>query len=82
MIFTFIPFIKFGIGRATMTQHKKLETEKLTEEGVALIKQYDGEYPTRFSKEVFEYLTIDKKNFGSITKEFQSPVFDKKYLIN
>ena len=74
-------FIKFGIGRATHDAAQEIRNGEIDrEEGVALIKQYDGEYPTRFSKEVFEYLTIDKKNFGSISKEFQSPVFDKKYF--
>ena len=44
-------FIKFGIGRATHDAAQEIRNGEIDrEEGVALIKQYDGEYPTRFSK--------------------------------
>ena len=74
-------FIKFGIGRATHDSAQEIRNGEIDrEEGVSLIKKYDGEYPSRFSKEVFDYLTIDKKNFGSISKEFEKPIFDKNYF--
>ena len=38
------------------------------EEGIKLVKQFDGEYPTRFEKELFEYLSIDEKDFLNIFK--------------
>jgi N-acetyl sugar amidotransferase len=53
-------FIKFGIGRATYDAAQEIRSGDITrEEGVALVHKYDGEYPERYEKEVFEYLSVD-----------------------
>lgn len=53
-------YIKFGIGRATYDSAQEIRSGDLTrEEGVALVKKYDGEYPARFEKEIFDYLNVD-----------------------
>ncbi|HAT8613966.1 TPA: N-acetyl sugar amidotransferase, partial [Legionella pneumophila] len=53
-------FIKFGIGRATYDSSQEIRNGELVrEEGVALVRRFDGEYPERFEKENFEYLSID-----------------------
>ena len=76
-------FTKFGIGRATYDTAQEVRNGEINRnEGIDLIKKYDGEYPERFSKELFEYLSIDKKNFGNIQKEFENPIFDKEYFDN
>jgi len=76
-------FTKFGIGRATYDTAQEIRNGEINrKEGINLIKKYDGEYPQRFSKELFEYLSIDKKNFENIYKEFKNPIFDKNYFDN
>ena len=76
-------FTKFGIGRATYDTAQEIRNGEINrKEGINLIKKYDGEYPQRFSKELFEYLSIDKKNFENIYKEFENPIFDKNYFDN
>ena len=49
-------YIKFGIGRATYDAAQEIRNGDITrEEGVALVKRYDGEFPKRWSQEVFNY---------------------------
>ena len=53
-------FIKFGIGRATYDAAQEIRSGDITrEEGVALVRKFDGEYPTRFEQEIFRYLSLD-----------------------
>jgi len=74
-------FIKFGMGRATYDSSQEIRNKEITrEEGKRLIKQFDGEYSTRFEKEVFEYLSIDKKTFPEIYNLFEHPMMNKNYF--
>lgn len=73
-------WIKFGIGRATYDSAQEVRSGDITrEEGVALIKKYDGEFPKRFSNEIFEYLSLPEKLFPNIKEFFEQPIFDLKY---
>ena len=49
------------------------------EEGIALVKKYDGEFPSRWSDEIFKYLSINKKEYPQISKLFEQPIFDLNY---
>lgn len=50
---------KFGIGRATYDAAQEIRSGDITrEEGVALVKRFDGEWPARFAKEINEYLSV------------------------
>ncbi|MCE2927375.1 MAG: N-acetyl sugar amidotransferase [Rickettsiales bacterium] len=73
-------FIKFGIGRATYDAAQEIRSGDITrEEGVALVKKFDGEYPARFEKEIFEYLSIREKEFGSrIASTFKQPIMTRE----
>lgn len=73
-------YIKFGIGRTTYDASQEIRSGDIErDEGVALIKRYDGEFPDRFAKEVFEYLTIDEKSFPQAHKLFEHPEMNKEY---
>lgn len=72
-------FIKFGIGKATYDAAQEIRCKKITrEEGVALVKKFDGEFPSTFHKEVLEYLNIDEKEFEETIDKFRSPHLWKK----
>tara|TARA_B100000795_G_scaffold157821_1_gene118510 strand:- start:730 stop:2007 length:1278 start_codon:yes stop_codon:yes gene_type:complete len=74
-------FIKFGIGRATYDSCQEIRNGEISrEEAIALIKKYDGEYPKRFEKEIFTYLSITQKEFPTAYKNFDSPILDYKYF--
>ena len=76
-------FIKFGIGRATHDAAQEIRSGDLTrEEGIALVGKYDGEYPKRWSDEIFEYLSIRKDIFPTYSKFFEEPIFSEKYYLD
>lgn len=65
-------FVKFGIGRATYDAAQEIRSGDITrEEGVALVKRFDGEFPERFAQEIFDYLSIDPKSFPVASKRFK-----------
>lgn len=76
-------FIKFGIGRATYDAAQEIRNEDITrEEGVALVKKFDGEFPERFADEIFKYLSIPEKEFPIASKMFEQPIMDKDYYMS
>ena len=68
-------FIKFGIGRATYDASQEIRNKHLTrEDGVALVKKFDGEFPDRYFNEIMEYLDINPDYFKyELTDRFRSP---------
>ncbi len=74
-------FIKFGIGRATYDAAQEIRNDEINrDEGVALVKKYDGEFPERFAEEIFKYLSIPKKDFPIASKMFEQPIMDRDYF--
>lgn len=74
-------YIKFGIGRATYDAAQEIRNEEITrEEGVALVKKFDGEFPERFAEEIFQYLSIPEKEFPKASKMFEQPIVDRDYF--
>lgn len=67
-------FIKFGIGRATYDASQEIRNKHLTqEEGMALVKRFDGEFPDRYLKEIMDYLEISPEKFLKLCDKFRSP---------
>ncbi len=74
-------FTKFGIGRATYDASQEVRNGDITrEEAVALIRKYDGEYPERFEKENFAYLSLPEREFSVASKQFEQPIMDRAYF--
>ncbi len=74
-------YIKFGIGRASYDAAQEIRNDEITrEEGVALVRKYDGEFPDRFADEVFRYLSIPEKEFPIASKMFEQPNVDRDYF--
>ena len=56
--------VKFGIGRASYDASQEIRSGDIDrDEGVALVKRFDHEYPARFADEIFRYLSIPAKEF-------------------
>ncbi|HAS47574.1 MAG TPA: N-acetyl sugar amidotransferase [Microscillaceae bacterium] len=67
-------YIKFGIGRATYDASQEIRNNHLTrEEGVALVKRFDGEFPDKYFNEIMEYLEIEPERFHDLADQFRSP---------
>jgi hypothetical protein len=76
-------FIKFGIGRATYDAAQEIRSADITrDEGVALARRFDGEFPERFAEEIFRYLSIPEKEFPQASKMFERPLMDRAYFDN
>ncbi|MBS4047989.1 MAG: N-acetyl sugar amidotransferase [Alphaproteobacteria bacterium] len=74
--------IKFGIGRATYDAAQEIRSGEITrEEGVALVQRYDGEFPARFEKELWEYLSIPSEQYPVASKMFEQPIMTKEYFL-
>lgn len=72
-------YIKFGIGRATYDASQEIRNKHITrEEGVALVRRFDGEFPDRYFKEVMEYIEMDPEQFLALCDKFRSPHLWKK----
>ena len=74
--------IKFGIGRATYDAAQEIRSGDITrEEGVALVKRFDHEWPERFADEIFRYLSLPENQFPVASKMFEKPIFDREYFL-
>ncbi len=66
--------VKFGIGRATYDAAQEIRNQHIDrEEGVALVRRYDQEFPRRYFPEFLEYLDLSEEQFFAIADEFRSP---------
>ena len=74
-------WIKFGLGRASYDASQEIRNKHLTrEEGIALVRQYDGEVPTRYIRDVMDYIEMDVEEFMELCDSFRSPhLWDKMY---
>jgi hypothetical protein len=71
-------FVKFGIGRATYDASQEIRSGDITrEEGVALVRKFDGEWPARFEEDLMRYLTVDKRLGPKCLANFEKPIMEK-----
>jgi len=69
----YLAFIKFGIGRCTSDSAHEVRDKKITkEEGIALVKKYDGEFPKKYYKEFLDFCSIDDDDFTKIIDSWRS----------
>ncbi len=67
-------FVKFGLGRATYDASQEIRNKHLTrEEGMALVKRFDGEFPERYFKEVMDFIGMSEDEFRNNCDRFRSP---------
>ncbi|MFH2060669.1 MAG: N-acetyl sugar amidotransferase [Pseudomonadota bacterium] len=72
-------YIKFGIGRATYDVSQEIRNRHLTrDEGRALVKRFDGEFPGRYFVEIMDYIGMDSDHFMDLCDTFRSPHLWKK----
>lgn len=67
-------YIKFGLGRASYDASQEIRNKHLTrEEGVALVRRFDGEFPDRYFDEIMAYLELEPTHFHELCDRFRSP---------
>ena len=81
--FYYTTYIKYGIGRCTYDASQEIRNNEITrEEAVALCRKFDGELPTRFAQEVWNYLSLPEKQFPIASKCFEQPIMDRGYFLH
>lgn len=66
--------IKFGIGRATYDSAQEIRNGDITrDEGVSLIKRFDGEFPEQYITDCCDYMGISLQRYHDIIEKFRSP---------
>lgn len=74
-------YIKFGLGRASYDAAQEIRSGDITrEEGVALVRRFDGEWPERFAEECLRYMSIPEREFPKASKMFEQPIMDRAYF--
>jgi N-acetyl sugar amidotransferase len=69
----YLSFIKFGIGRATSDSAHEIRDGIISrEEGVALVKKFDGEFPSEHFEEFLDYCGISEKQFEAVIDSWRS----------
>ena len=69
----YLAFIKFGIGRATSDSAHEIRDKKIDrEEGIALVKKYDGEFPKKYYKKFLDYCSMSDEEFEVIIDSWRS----------
>tara|TARA_B100001250_G_C19812982_1_gene796711 strand:- start:2274 stop:3497 length:1224 start_codon:yes stop_codon:yes gene_type:complete len=78
--FYYTSYIKFGVGRAMFDSAQEVRHGHITkEEGRALIKKFDGEYPQRYENEFYDYISMKKEEFLELCDKFRAPhIWEKK----
>ncbi len=72
--FYYTRWIKFGVGRAMMDSAQEIRNKHIDkEEGINLMRRYEGEYPITFEKEFLEYIDMNRKEFLETCDRFRSP---------
>jgi len=72
--FYYSTFIKFGYGRATQDSAQEIRHGEITrDEGVVLVRRFDGEFPTRYYKEFLDYVGLTEEEFTKTVDSFRDP---------
>jgi N-acetyl sugar amidotransferase len=75
----YLSYIKFGIGRTTSDSAHEIRDKKITrDEGIALVKKYDGEFPEKHFQTTLDYMDISKELFWDVIDSWRSPHIWKK----
>lgn len=69
----YLAYIKFGIGRTTSDAAHEIRDDKIErEEGIALIKRYDGEFPAKHYQTFLEYCDITDEQFWEVINSWRA----------
>jgi len=65
-------YIKFGIGRCRFDASQEIRNQHISrEEGIALMKKYEGEYPQRYLKDCFDFMNLENDKAHQIIDSFR-----------
>nr|BFD31183.1 N-acetyl sugar amidotransferase [Pigmentibacter ruber] len=75
----YLAYIKFGLGRTTSDTAHEIRDGKITrDEGVQLIKKFDGEFPKKYYNDFLNYCEISDEDFWKVIDSWRSDHIWKK----
>ncbi len=75
----YMRYIKFGLGRCLEEAAHEVRDGHITrEEGVALMRKYEGEFPEKYFKDFLDYLDISEDHFWEVVNNWRAPHLWKK----
>lgn len=75
----YLAYIKFGIGRTTSDTAHEIRDGKIDrDEGIALIKRYDHEFPTKYYPEFLKFCSITDDEVHEVVDSWRSDHIWKK----
>ena len=70
----YMRYIKLGLGRCLEeTAHEIRDNHITREEGLALMRRYEGEFPKKYFKDFLEYLDITEEHFWEVVDSWRLP---------
>lgn len=70
----YLQLIKIGIGRCTSDAAQEIRSGHIDrEEGVALVRRYDTEFPQKYFQESLDYMGITEGHFHQVVDKFRPP---------
>lgn len=71
----YLKYVKYGFGRATDHVGIDIRNKRISrQEGVKLVKEFDGKYPSYGISEFIKYSGMSKEEIDSIIDSFTNPV--------
>jgi N-acetyl sugar amidotransferase len=75
----YLRYIKFGLGRCTEDASHEIRDGHISrDEGLNLVKKYDGEFPQKYFTEFLDYLNLNKEEFYQIVDSWRPDHLWKK----
>ena len=75
----FTSYIKFMVGRTRYDASQEIRSGHITrEEGIALLKKFEGEFPKLYHQEMLDYMGITEEYFWEVTDKARSSHLWKK----
>lgn len=69
----YLAYLKFGLGRCTSdTAHEIRDGHMTREEGLALVKKFDGEFPSKYFQTFLEYCDITEDYFWEVLNSWRA----------
>jgi N-acetyl sugar amidotransferase len=63
-------YTKFGMGRATAATEQEIRAGVITrDEGISLIKRFDGEFPSKYLKDCLGYMNVTEDKFYEVIEK-------------
>jgi N-acetyl sugar amidotransferase len=73
-LYYYMQYIKFGFGRAVRDASRMIQNGHMTrDQGLALAKQYDGEFPTEHLDAMLDYLTMTRAELIETIDRHRNP---------